>query len=48
MSLDYESLFSKIDKAKKKRWTQADTDKWAKQQKEEKKGKETKSITTKI
>jgi len=39
MSLDYESLFSKIDKAKKKRWTQADTDKWAKQQKEEKKEK---------
>ena len=41
MSLDYESLFSEIDKAKKKRkrWTQADTDKWAKQQKEEKEKK---------
>jgi len=36
MSLDYESLFSKIDKAKKKRWSQADTDKWTKQQKEDK------------
>ena len=36
MKLDYESLFSEIDKAKKKRWTQADTDKWTKQQKEEK------------
>ena len=36
MSLNYEYLFSQIDKAKKKRWTQADTDKWTKQQKEEK------------
>ena len=39
MSLDYSYIFSQIDKAKKKkrkRWTQADTDKWAKQQKEKK------------
>ena len=42
MSLDYESLFSEIDKAKKKRkrWTQADTDKWAEQQKEEREKKQ--------
>jgi len=39
MSLDYESLFSEIDKAKKKRWTQADTDNWAEQQKEEREKK---------
>ena len=59
MSLDYESLFSKIDKAKpkkgklgqewdkkirekkpgRKRWTQADTDNWAEQQKEEREKK---------
>ena len=36
MSLDYGYIFSQIDKAKKKRWTQADTDKWTKQLKEEK------------
>ena len=40
MSLDYSYIFSQIDKAKKKRkrLTQADTDKWTKQQKEEKPG----------
>jgi len=40
MSLNYDYIFGQIDKAKKKRkrWTQADTDKWTKQQKEEKPG----------
>ena len=50
MSLDYGYIFSQIDKAKKKKWTQADTDKWTKQQKKdrEKKPKKQQATTEKV
>jgi len=48
MSLNYGYIFSQIDKAKKKRWTQADTDKWTKRQEEEKKEKLIKPTTEKL
>ena len=47
MSLNYDFIFSQIDKAKKKRkrWTQADTDAWYKKREEEEKDKQPTATT---